>query len=62
MMVCPVRMGRQELARDCIEEECAWWDEVEGRCMVVSLGRKMAVIGNWILMEKLLKQPLAPVR
>ena len=61
MVRCPMLMARG-LAGDCLEDECAWWDELEGRCIVVSVGRKLAVIGNWILLEKLLKQPLAPVR
>lgn len=61
MPMCPLLMTRG-IARDCMEGECEWWDELEGRCIVVSVGRKMAVIGNWILLEKLLKQPIAPIR
>ena len=61
MVICPMARGGG-LTTHCLEDECAWWDEIEGRCIVVSLGRKLAVVANWILLEKLLKQPLAPVR
>ena len=61
MVRCPIA-GAMIAMGECIEDECAWWDELEGRCIVVSLARKMAVVGNWILLEKLLKQPLEPIR
>lgn len=61
MEKCPLVRSRL-LDDECLTDECAWWDELEGRCIVVSVGRKMAVIGNWILLEKLLKQPIAPIR
>lgn len=61
MKKCPMLMARG-LAGDCLEGECTWWDELEGRCLWVSIERELKVIGNWILLEKLLKKPLAPVR
>ena len=57
MVRCPMARGRV-LRDDCLEDQCAWWDELEGRCIVVSLARKMAVVGNWILLEKVLRSPV----
>ena len=57
MMICPMAR-RGGLTTYCLEDECAWWDELEGRCIVVSLACKLAVVGNWILLEKVLRSPV----
>ena len=57
MVMCPMARDSGKYGA-CDEEECSWWDELEGRCIVVSLGRKLAVIGDWILLEKVLTSPI----
>ena len=57
MAQCPMKqISTYKLT--CDEEECEWWDELEGRCIVVTLTRKLAVMGNWILLEKVLRSPV----
>ena len=33
--VCPL------MAKDCLEEQCAWWDEDEERCAVPQMVREL---------------------
>jgi len=34
------------IAPDCLEGDCAWYDEAAGRCAIVGISRTMTSIGN----------------
>ena len=37
---------QEENYPDCLEEECAWFDENTGACSVLSLARVLTAIGD----------------
>jgi hypothetical protein len=41
---CPFRLSNSGIPREscyCLKEKCAWWDEVNKKCVVFSLYEKM---------------------
>jgi hypothetical protein len=65
-MKCPLfilndrraQLGEETEIGDCIEAECAWYDDNVEECAVKSLPRIMAAIGNTIgeLVKKIPKE------
>ena len=53
-MKCPLGADYQWVAkgttnkrwRECFEEECAWWDQVYGRCTVLALSQIFTAMGH----------------
>jgi len=35
--------------RDCLKEECAWWDEAEKECVIIFLEKDLAGIWTMLL-------------
>lgn len=41
-MLCPMRFSGRILDRgDCLEEDCAWWDETVGRCAMFVIANSL---------------------
>jgi len=41
-----VQLERNLNTGDCIKEECAWWDQVYGRCTVLALSQIFTAMGH----------------
>lgn len=39
-MICPMRTNQYGNCKECIKNECAWWDKSKSCCAVLSLAIK----------------------
>ena len=49
-MFCPLGSSSFPL-RECLEDQCAWWEDKEGKCCVPVFCDRLAGIDNFIVLS-----------